>query len=458
MKGKKIFTSVSGSVLSLAVAAGLISIPAYGGVTSNWQSDGTSYTGNFNDVGHWDNEHAPSDDNATTGDVANFSVNETYTVSFTQLQTSMQAMVRNGDITFDLAGGSYNLTGTGTSNSGSFVMGRYAADNAQLLIQGGTLTTQQAYIANTGTMAMTISGSAAKLDTSGQTFYVGYYGNGDLTLEAGGKAVTGAVYIGHKSGSVGSALVVGGSTWNAGSAAMTIGYTGQGTLDIENGTVTSGSGNIASYSGTGGSDAEGAVIVSGDGSTWNSGALLVGQSGSASLSIHDGGLVNTGTYSLTLGSHGALNLGASGLGGGGSITAANLNSTGGTIDVINTNIVTGNLSLDSATNLTMHLSGNADDAQLTGIGTLNFGGVLHVLLDGGYAPSAGDSYQLFSFAGANGSFTNLDLPGLASGLEWNSDDLYSDGILSVNAVPEPASFGLLALSTAGLLLKRRRKA
>lgn len=83
-------------------------------------------------------------------------------------------------------------------------------------------------------------------------------------------------------------------------------------------------------------------------------------------------------------------------------------------------------------------------------GNLNLlGGTLDVVLLGGFAPMAGDAFDILDFASLSGAFSVLNLPGLTPGLLWNSSDLYSTGVLSVQAVPEPGAYALMA---AGLLL------
>lgn len=82
---------------------------------------------------------------------------------------------------------------------------------------------------------------------------------------------------------------------------------------------------------------------------------------------------------------------------------------------------------------------------------------LQLTLQGGFAPSAGDHFQLFDYSQApDGQFLALSLPTLAGGLAWDSSALYTQGTLSVGNVPEPASAGLL-LAGAGLLLLQRQR-
>jgi hypothetical protein len=87
------------------------------------------------------------------------------------------------------------------------------------------------------------------------------------------------------------------------------------------------------------------------------------------------------------------------------------------------------------------------------------GGDLNVTLLGGFNPLLGDSFDLFDFNSLTGTFDNVFLPTLDTGLQWNTASLYSTGTLSVDstAVPEPSTWTLM-LATATCLWWRKQKA
>ncbi|MCA9085973.1 MAG: PEP-CTERM sorting domain-containing protein, partial [Planctomycetaceae bacterium] len=88
------------------------------------------------------------------------------------------------------------------------------------------------------------------------------------------------------------------------------------------------------------------------------------------------------------------------------------------------------------------------------------GGDLQISLLGGFTPMAGNSFDLFDFNSLTGMFDNVFLPTLGSGLSWNTSSLYTTGVLSVNnaaAVPEPSTFGLLAIGSLSCIVLRRRR-
>jgi len=69
---------------------------------------------------------------------------------------------------------------------------------------------------------------------------------------------------------------------------------------------------------------------------------------------------------------------------------------------------------------------------ILGAGTAQLGGALDVLLINGFTPAAGNSFQIIAATGGiSGAFTSLSLPALATPLAWNTNQLYSSGVLSV---------------------------
>ena len=89
-------------------------------------------------------------------------------------------------------------------------------------------------------------------------------------------------------------------------------------------------------------------------------------------------------------------------------------------------------------------------------GRLAIGGGDFILSLDGDPVHAGDSYDFLDFGATSGHFSHLVLPTLADGLYWDSSRLYSDGILSVQAVPEPSGMVLMLFGLAGLAWAKRR--
>lgn len=131
----------------------------------------------------------------------------------------------------------------------------------------------------------------------------------------------------------------------------------------------------------------------------------------------------------------------------------------------------GSVSFGSANVYEAEIGGtNPGDALGTGIqfdryvvgGTLTFGGTLKVVQYGGFAPQAGQSFDLFDWSTRQGQFSTIDFTAapLANGLTWDTSHLYTDGTITVAAVPEPGTYAMFAagLGLMGFMVRRRRSA
>jgi T5SS/PEP-CTERM-associated repeat protein len=179
---------------------------------------------------------------------------------------------------------SYFAVGTGTidfgASGGTLTTQALAASPSQLLGTGtintqGLLTDANLTFSTPASLTQTFvfGGVAVNLNmstpASNGVLGAGYSGTGTLTIQTPVASTTG--YLGFLPGSVGTATVSGSGAWTMSSTAL-IGDWGTGTLNILNGgQVTSGAANIGTYSG------DGTVNISGAGSTWTvSGILYIG--------------------------------------------------------------------------------------------------------------------------------------------------------------------------------------
>jgi T5SS/PEP-CTERM-associated repeat protein/autotransporter-associated beta strand protein len=159
----------------------------------------------------------------------------------------------------------------------------------------------------------TVSGAGSTWTNTG-TIVVGGLGTGTLTIQNGGTVnSSGGGSVGLSVGSTGTVTVTGpGSSWNnSPGGGPNIGSFGTGTLTIANGGMvinnTAFTANIGNGAGS-----QGTVTVTGAGSTWsNSSGVNIGNSGTGTLTVANGGIVSGPVAIATNGgSIGTLNIGA----------------------------------------------------------------------------------------------------------------------------------------------------
>jgi len=374
--------------------------------------------------------------------------------------------------------GKVTITGEGSSwtNTGLFAVGENGS--GELLIEeGGALynSTGRIGIANgfTGTAIVRDPGSSW---TNSNMIEIGVSGEGTLTIANGGSVTSKAANIGRNAGSTGVVIVDGeGSSWSA-DGNLLVGRRGYGELSILNGALLSSlRGNIGDQE-----ESNGVVTVSGEGSAWNisSDLVLAGThidvptASTGILDISDGGSVIVGS-GVRVHQGGSLYLKS-----GGTLETATLNHStgsfafsGGTLLV--SGQVTGDLIipqegiLESGTLLVGSLtnagilrpsgpllitssflqeSGGTTEVQLgeseepifTIEGDAQLGGMLKVSFEPGYVPTNGTSFQLFVVEGTlSGQFALYDFPELPGDLFWNTDQLYSEGVLWIGLPYDP---------------------
>jgi T5SS/PEP-CTERM-associated repeat protein/autotransporter-associated beta strand protein len=189
------------------------------------------------------------------------------------------------------SGGTLTVTQAATNSLGV----GYKGNGTLRMTEGVNITSYDSYLGyfsgSSGTA--TVTGVDSKWNCSG--LYVGYSGTGTLTIEQGGlvnNAYNG--FIGYNPGSSGTTTVRGANT-NWTNYGLRVGHNGSGTLNIEaGGQVSNTSGYLGYYAGS-----SGTVTVTGDGSKWtNSNALYIGNEGNGTLNIEAGGQVSNTDGSL----------------------------------------------------------------------------------------------------------------------------------------------------------------
>ncbi|WP_129778135.1 autotransporter-associated beta strand repeat-containing protein [Peristeroidobacter soli] len=220
------------------------------------------------------------------------------------------------------AGGSGSLTVDGVNGgtasrltlSGVLRIGD-AGDGTGHITNGGSVQADKTWVGSgtTGSGTLTIDGTGSSLSST-TNLYVGSVNQGALTVRNGGTLTTpGTSYIGFDRGSTGTLTVTGsGTTWTG--RLLDVGESGTGTLNVLNGgQVTLGGIRPRLIVGAlaGGT---GAITVSGTGSTLTAplgtdtvaGDFIVGELGNGSLTVDSGGTVNAYWLGVGRGASGTL--------------------------------------------------------------------------------------------------------------------------------------------------------
>ena len=123
-----------------------------------------------------------------------------------------------------------------------------------------------------------------------------------------------------------------------------------------------------------------------------------------------------------------------------------------------TNLSIGEFS--AASSLVIELGGTQPGTQYdrvvdSGVLTL-LGGTLDVVLYNGFVPSYGNSFEILQYGQLSGDFGTVNYPALSGGLSWERTT--SATAMTITVVPEPSTYAISAIATAGLAsLMRWRK-
>jgi fibronectin-binding autotransporter adhesin len=121
-----------------------------------------------------------------------------------------------------------------------------------------------------------------------------------------------------------------------------------------------------------------------------------------------------------------------------------------------------NLTMGSTGLIHMELGGSTRGTNYDALNVANafaVDGTLSVTFINAFNPTLGATFNLFDFASLSGTFDTLNLQALGGGLAWNTSALYTTGVLSVSAIPEPSTYAMFAgLAVLGLAIWRRRSA
>jgi len=317
------------------------------------------------------------------------------------------------------------------------------------------------------------AGSMGNVDVQGQWnmtqgLTIASLGTGTMTIEGGGAVASGDGDIGLGPGSKGTVKVTGSgasapSTWSV-NGTLAVGEGGTGTLNIVNG------GLVLSRDGIIGKDSGGVgvVNVTGAGSQWKAtltggaGIITVGEGGTGTLNIMGGGQVIA--TSIVVNPTGTLN------GPGGSIVA-NLVNNGGVIspgDATGTLVITGNYTQNTgATMFEIDGAGPGQFDKLIISGTAAFnGGTIDINFANNFMPTAGEDFDLISALSLSKlPGVTVDVTGLPAGYVFADNftatgfDLFTQQTPGGAPTPEPSTWLMMASGLSSLIARRtcRRK-
>jgi hypothetical protein len=304
----------SSTLIAIALGCSSIVSPATA-ATFNWTNNSG---GTYNVATNWTPNGNPGG-----ADTVQFGINSTYTVAFNTAAVANILTVDRGDVTFDLNTATFRTNSLTSSSMGN------TAHTATLRITDGAF--------RPGNLTMGVIAGATSnliLDTASDTtigsgpLLIGQSGNANLTLQNGAVLTSSGAGLGINVGGVGNATIVGTgavSKWTIGNAPLRIGSNGTGAVDIQtNGEVSAFGLEIGENLNSVGTLSVGGLAskFTTDGLANIGGASPTATAASATLNVANGAVVSL---------NGETNL----------RTNAQVNVTGGTLNLNTVNVATG---------------------------------------------------------------------------------------------------------------------
>lgn len=370
--------------------------------------------------------------------------------------------------------GTITLAGGGSLiDQGDVTLGSVPASNGTVNVNTGSiwLVNGSLTIGSKGYGTVVVNGGS-NLKSTGDSITIGKEGAGELTVSGTNSLLsyTGDITVGDQAT----------GTFNVQSSA-TVQASGSGSNVYI--AETSGINGTLSIDGSGSNLAATNLAIGGTGSkSGGNGSVSLTNGGSLTISkvltMWKNGNLNTTNGYVTIGtapqitSNGNIYVAGDGeFSGTGSVTG-NLNVTSGTIDVGGAGTgkldITGNFAQTGGTlKFNIAGTGSGQASQLDATGTVKItNAVMEFDFTNGYAPTKGQQFQVIDPPqSVNLGELSYTYTGLATGFEFNisqnSNGLLftalNNGVATTSPTPEPASLGLLAIGTIGLLLLKRRK-
>ncbi|HVP49988.1 MAG TPA: PEP-CTERM sorting domain-containing protein [Candidatus Bathyarchaeia archaeon] len=403
-------------------------------------------------------------------------------------QTIGNALAIASSGSFDVSNGTTVIISAGVNNAGSLTTGDLGTGGNTLTITGtltngnyfamfGFGTGDHATIAsltnNAGAIVdvedgstLTITGNVTNNAAGPQGIYTSYTGTGGNTINIGGTLTNNGMFGLESAGDV--VKVTGGVTNNSGavfaltggsSATFSATLMNAGTVDLENASsltvhgAATNSGTLATseFGGTGGNTMTFTALLT------NGNGAQIDINGPSDTLKASAGLANSGTVTVKNGS---------------TVDPPFLNNLGiVSIDGTSTFVVgTGTASGPGYTQLANGTLGemitNSNFGQVFVNGSASLDGTLDILLQGGFNPSVGTTYDiiLFSPGGLSGVFATIQNQVFNGGTEiWMVNYNDAGGYVSLTAAnnqtptPEPATFFMLGSGLLGIAYTARRR-
>jgi autotransporter-associated beta strand protein len=371
-----------------------------------------------------------------------------------------------------IGGGTLLLAGANTFTGGATVFGgtlavdgfnsvnRLAA-NSLVTVNGGAFEVRgvNALPTGAGSVDVTVNagGTLRLLSGASAATTVSHAHLRDITLNGGTVTLD---YSGSGSAYDGSSLKLNGNVTASGSSSVAFG------------TATAATGGIGLDGARTFSVAAGGVLTVSAELQDDVDSLNAGRPG-ALVKAGPGTLALSGVNTYTGGTSvlaGTLRVNGSILGGvsvSGGATLGGSGNIAGTVTVTDGRISPGNspgvltvngLTLGTASFVDIELGASSSD-RLVVTGNAVWNGTLSVTFWNGFTPTAPQSFDILDAGSASGTFASVVLPGLGSGLGWDTSALYTTGVIAIVPVPEPAGVAAAcaAVAAAALAVRRRRR-
>lgn len=332
-----------------------------------------------------------------------------------------------------VAGGGKLSVGTLANGLAASSIGNSSNAAASLVLNGGTLQYTGAAVSTNRLFSLQ---SSSTIDASGAA-------NAALNFTNTGS-------MGFNSGTAAKTLTLTGSSTGANTIAAVIGDNTGATSVAKSGAGTWVLSGVNSYTGITTVQA-GTLALDAAGSIANSAVIDVQDTAIFNVSAVSGFAIGA---AQTLKGNGTVIAPATTSG----VTVIGIVSPGASIGDLD---VTGNATLVGTTAMEIgNISGTLDWDEFNASAALALGGTLNVTYSATHntALVLNDSFDLFDGT-LSSSFATTTLPSLNPGLSWDTTQLSAGGTGSITVVPEPGiCVTLLGMGSAGLLMRRRRKA